>query len=178
MWLCGYVITATLFLFLFMLQHSYTFGCKDPRSGSPESPPDGLWKLQMVRVWWWIPAETRQLRGSGWYWAYGNALRKKNLIINALHVFIIFFPLPLPSFQTQPLDLESCSLCIHIFALNEEGPSTLVLEEDEELTAANHWLLPAGDAQHCGREHVFLNIMLRKLRNLCLLVIIPTMTYL
>lgn len=47
----------------------------------------------------------------------------------------------------QPLDLKSCSVSIHIFTLNEEGPSTLALEEDEELSAANHWILPTGDCR-------------------------------
>ncbi|XP_047217749.1 pachytene checkpoint protein 2 homolog [Girardinichthys multiradiatus] len=46
---------------------------------------------------------------------------------------------------TQPLDLESCDVSIHVFTLNEEGPSMLNLEEDEELSAANHWLLPAAE---------------------------------
>lgn len=46
---------------------------------------------------------------------------------------------------TQPLDLENSCLSIHVFALNDDGPSTLTLEEDEELSAANHWLLPAGN---------------------------------
>ncbi|XP_053699940.1 pachytene checkpoint protein 2 homolog isoform X2 [Synchiropus splendidus] len=43
----------------------------------------------------------------------------------------------------QPLDLRNCSVFVHIFALHEDGPSTLSLEEDESLSAANHWLLPA-----------------------------------
>ncbi|XP_028986042.1 pachytene checkpoint protein 2 homolog [Betta splendens] len=45
----------------------------------------------------------------------------------------------------QPLDLNSCSVFVHIFTLNEDGPSTLSLEDDEELSAANHWLLPAAE---------------------------------
>uniref|UniRef100_H3DM34 Pachytene checkpoint protein 2 homolog n=1 Tax=Tetraodon nigroviridis TaxID=99883 RepID=H3DM34_TETNG len=45
----------------------------------------------------------------------------------------------------QPLDLEKCSLSIHIFTLNEDGPSMLTLEEEEELSAASHWLLPAAE---------------------------------
>uniref|UniRef100_A0A671W7A9 Pachytene checkpoint protein 2 homolog n=1 Tax=Sparus aurata TaxID=8175 RepID=A0A671W7A9_SPAAU len=45
----------------------------------------------------------------------------------------------------MPIDLKSCSLSVHIFTLNEDGPSTLSLEEDEELSAANHWLLPAAE---------------------------------
>ncbi|CAJ1062110.1 pachytene checkpoint protein 2 homolog [Xyrichtys novacula] len=46
---------------------------------------------------------------------------------------------------SQPLDLKSCSVSIHIFTLNEDAPSTLSLEDDEELSAANHWLLPAAE---------------------------------
>ncbi|XP_039592184.1 pachytene checkpoint protein 2 homolog [Polypterus senegalus] len=46
----------------------------------------------------------------------------------------------------QPIDLKSCSLLIHIFTLSNDGPSTENLEnEDESLTAANHWLLPAAE---------------------------------
>lgn len=45
----------------------------------------------------------------------------------------------------QPLDLTSCDVSIHVFTLNEEGPSMLHLEEEEELSAANHWLLPAAE---------------------------------
>nr|XP_057941195.1 pachytene checkpoint protein 2 homolog [Doryrhamphus excisus]XP_057941196.1 pachytene checkpoint protein 2 homolog [Doryrhamphus excisus]XP_057941197.1 pachytene checkpoint protein 2 homolog [Doryrhamphus excisus] len=51
----------------------------------------------------------------------------------------------LEEMATQPLDLTSCTVSFHIFTLSEEGPSTLSLEDDEELSAANHWLLPAAD---------------------------------
>ncbi|KAK2815176.1 hypothetical protein Q7C36_023442 [Tachysurus vachellii] len=47
--------------------------------------------------------------------------------------------------EAQPLDLKSGNLCIHIFSLNDDGPSMLNLEEEEELSAANHWLLPAAE---------------------------------
>ncbi|XP_035241560.1 pachytene checkpoint protein 2 homolog [Anguilla anguilla] len=47
--------------------------------------------------------------------------------------------------ERQPIDLKSCCLSIHIFSLNDEGPSTLNLEEEEDLSAANHWLLPAAE---------------------------------
>nr|XP_020468490.1 pachytene checkpoint protein 2 homolog [Monopterus albus] len=47
--------------------------------------------------------------------------------------------------ENEPIDFQSCSLSIHIFTLNEDGPSTLSLEDDEELSAANHWLLPAAE---------------------------------
>ncbi|KAJ3598623.1 hypothetical protein NHX12_002128 [Muraenolepis orangiensis] len=46
--------------------------------------------------------------------------------------------------EDLPVDLKSSTLLLHIFTLNDDGPSTLNLEEDEELSAANHWLLPAG----------------------------------
>uniref|UniRef100_A0A3B4GGK6 Pachytene checkpoint protein 2 homolog n=2 Tax=Pundamilia nyererei TaxID=303518 RepID=A0A3B4GGK6_9CICH len=46
---------------------------------------------------------------------------------------------------TQPLDLKNCCVSFHIFTLSEDGPSMLTLEEDEELSAANHWLLPAAE---------------------------------
>ncbi|KAJ8290716.1 hypothetical protein GJAV_G00016660 [Gymnothorax javanicus] len=45
----------------------------------------------------------------------------------------------------NPIDLQSCSLSVHIFSLNDEGPSILNLEEEEDLSAANHWLLPAAE---------------------------------
>uniref|UniRef100_A0A665UGN2 Pachytene checkpoint protein 2 homolog n=1 Tax=Echeneis naucrates TaxID=173247 RepID=A0A665UGN2_ECHNA len=51
----------------------------------------------------------------------------------------------LEEMATQPLDLKSFSICDHIYTLNEDGPSTLSLEDDEELSAANHWLLPAAE---------------------------------
>ncbi|KAG9476050.1 hypothetical protein GDO78_002883, partial [Eleutherodactylus coqui] len=44
----------------------------------------------------------------------------------------------------KPFDLGKCSIRVHVFQLNEEGPSTENLEEEnEELVAASHWLLPA-----------------------------------
>ncbi|KAF4798276.1 thyroid hormone receptor interactor 13 [Turdus rufiventris] len=46
----------------------------------------------------------------------------------------------------QPIDLSSSSLCIHIFHLNEEGPTSENLEEEnEDITAAHHWVLPAAE---------------------------------
>ncbi|KAM4569077.1 pachytene checkpoint protein 2 homolog [Fundulus diaphanus] len=46
---------------------------------------------------------------------------------------------------TQPIDLKNCDVSFYVFTLNEEGPSMLNLEEEEELSAANHWLLPAAE---------------------------------
>lgn len=46
----------------------------------------------------------------------------------------------------QPIDLSKCNLLIHIFHLNEEGPATENLEEEnEDLVAANHWQLPSAE---------------------------------
>ncbi|XP_048117576.1 pachytene checkpoint protein 2 homolog isoform X2 [Alosa alosa] len=47
--------------------------------------------------------------------------------------------------ERQPIDLKSCNLSMHIFSLSDDGPSMLTLEEDEELSAANSWLLPAAE---------------------------------
>lgn len=65
------------------------------------------------------------------------------VILTALFVGSCLF-LPNFLFPSQPLDLKSCAVSIYIFTLNEDGPSMLSLEE-EELSAANHWLLPAGN---------------------------------
>ncbi|XP_053216930.1 pachytene checkpoint protein 2 homolog isoform X1 [Podarcis raffonei] len=46
--------------------------------------------------------------------------------------------------ERQAINLSKCSLSIHIFHLGEEGPSAENLEaEDENIVAANHWVLPA-----------------------------------
>ncbi|XP_054847681.1 pachytene checkpoint protein 2 homolog isoform X1 [Eublepharis macularius] len=48
--------------------------------------------------------------------------------------------------ERQPINLSECHLCIHIFHLNEEGPSTENLEEENEnIIAANHWVLPTAE---------------------------------
>ncbi|MBN3322063.1 PCH2 protein, partial [Atractosteus spatula] len=43
----------------------------------------------------------------------------------------------------QPVDLSNSCLSIHVFTLNYEGPMTENLDEDDNLVAANQWLLPA-----------------------------------
>nr|XP_033785686.1 pachytene checkpoint protein 2 homolog [Geotrypetes seraphini] len=64
------------------------------------------------------------------------------LIKNVESVAIVDTELKLK--DRQPIDLSTCRLSIHIFHLNEEGPSTENLEEENEnLVAANHWLLPS-----------------------------------
>ncbi|KAM9308240.1 pachytene checkpoint protein 2 homolog [Gastrophryne carolinensis] len=46
----------------------------------------------------------------------------------------------------QPIDLSKCSICVHVFHLNEEGPSAENLEEEnEDLVAATHWILPSAE---------------------------------
>ncbi|KAM3679041.1 pachytene checkpoint protein 2 homolog isoform 2-T2 [Ammospiza maritima maritima] len=45
----------------------------------------------------------------------------------------------------QPIDLSTSSLSLHVFHLNEEGPTSENLEEEnDDITAAHHWVLPAG----------------------------------
>ncbi|XP_057564007.1 pachytene checkpoint protein 2 homolog isoform X1 [Hippopotamus amphibius kiboko] len=44
----------------------------------------------------------------------------------------------------QPIDLTACTIALHIFQLNEDGPSSENLEEEtENMIAASHWVLPA-----------------------------------
>ncbi|NP_001405553.1 pachytene checkpoint protein 2 homolog isoform 4 [Mus musculus] len=46
----------------------------------------------------------------------------------------------------QPIDLSACTIALHIFQLNEEGPSSENLDEEtENIIAASHWVLPAAE---------------------------------
>ncbi|EHH26370.1 hypothetical protein EGK_16323 [Macaca mulatta] len=48
--------------------------------------------------------------------------------------------------DSQPIDLSACTVALHIFQLNEDGPSSENLEEEtENIIAANHWVLPAAE---------------------------------
>ncbi|KAM5264470.1 pachytene checkpoint protein 2 homolog [Ctenodactylus gundi] len=48
--------------------------------------------------------------------------------------------------ESQPIDLSTCTVILHIFQLNEDGPSSENLEEEaENVIAANHWILPAAE---------------------------------
>ncbi|XP_035147744.1 pachytene checkpoint protein 2 homolog isoform X1 [Callithrix jacchus] len=48
--------------------------------------------------------------------------------------------------DSQPIDLSTCKVVLHIFQLNEDGPSSENLEEEtENIIAANHWVLPAAE---------------------------------
>ncbi|XP_049585796.1 pachytene checkpoint protein 2 homolog [Syngnathus scovelli] len=64
---------------------------------------------------------------------------------------------------SQLLDMTSCTISFHIFTLIEDGPSTLSLEEDEELSAATHWLLPAADFHGIWESLVYDNGVKTKL---------------
>ncbi|XP_075442488.1 pachytene checkpoint protein 2 homolog isoform X2 [Ascaphus truei] len=66
------------------------------------------------------------------------------LMKNVVSIAIVDTELKLKN--RQPIDLRKCNVLVHIFQLNEEGPSAEKLEEEnEDLVAANHWLLPAVD---------------------------------
>ncbi|GAB5567407.1 pachytene checkpoint protein 2 homolog isoform X4 [Prionailurus iriomotensis] len=46
----------------------------------------------------------------------------------------------------EPIDLGACTISLHVFQLNEGGPSSETLEEEtENITAASHWVLPAAE---------------------------------
>ncbi|XP_058876750.1 LOW QUALITY PROTEIN: pachytene checkpoint protein 2 homolog [Acipenser ruthenus] len=59
----------------------------------------------------------------------------------------------------NPIDLNSCCLSIHIFTLSEEEPSTEenLEEEDDNLIAANHWLLPSAEFHGIWESLVYEN---------------------
>ncbi|XP_071812724.1 pachytene checkpoint protein 2 homolog [Apostichopus japonicus] len=54
----------------------------------------------------------------------------------------------------QTVNLRSVHLWIHVFSLNEEGPAAEELE-GEEMSAANHWLLPANDMEGLWDNLIF-----------------------
>lgn len=51
---------------------------------------------------------------------------------------ILFFP--------QLVDFSSMHLCVHVFQLHEDGPGAEELEEDCDVSAANHWMLPSSES--------------------------------
>lgn len=107
-------------------------------------------------VWWGIPAETCGVSCTGWSRSLG---RTCFFYLDSQCFFTLFYLMWLTFSPTQPLDLEKYCLSIHIFTLNDDGPSTLTLEEDEELSAANHWLLPAGDTDRKRQEGKFPSLL-------------------
>ena len=52
------------------------------------------------------------------------------------------------------LDLSECKLAIHVYQLQEDGPGQEELD-DEDLAAANHWLLPSSDFAGLWNSLVF-----------------------
>lgn len=50
-------------------------------------------------------------------------------------------------------NLKNCKLAIHVFQLHDDGPATEELEED--IAAANHWLLPSDDFHGIWESLIF-----------------------
>ena len=66
----------------------------------------------------------------------------KQLDYNTLDVFL---SLVFVSFKcVQAIDLCQAGLHLHVFQLSTDGPAMEELE-DEDMAAASHWLLPAGN---------------------------------
>ena len=55
---------------------------------------------------------------------------------------------------TQAIDLTDSRLQLNVYQLHDEGPSAEELE-DEDLAAANHWLLPATEFDGIWENLVF-----------------------
>ncbi|KAH0521528.1 Pachytene checkpoint protein 2-like protein [Microtus ochrogaster] len=48
--------------------------------------------------------------------------------------------------DSQPIDLSACTIALHIFQLNEDGPTSENLDEEtENIIAASNWVLPAAE---------------------------------
>ena len=52
------------------------------------------------------------------------------------------------------LDLSTADVHLHVFQLQQEGPSQEELDEDD-IAAANHWLLPSADLHGFWESLVF-----------------------
>lgn len=55
----------------------------------------------------------------------------------------------------QSADLTRSSCQIHVYQLNEDGPAAEELDEEEDIPAANHWLLPTKDLSGIWDSLVF-----------------------
>ena len=58
-------------------------------------------------------------------------------------VFLIF----------QVVSFDKCELKIHVFKLFEEGPANEEIEDDD-ISAASHWVLPAGEKYFFDSDHL------------------------
>lgn len=55
--------------------------------------------------------------------------------------------------KERQCNLKNCKLAIHVFQLHDDGPATEELEED--IAAANHWLLPSDDFHGIWESLIF-----------------------
>lgn len=140
------------------LQHSQEVWREDACVVAAGSTQLGFKVFQVDWVWWWISYQkcgVSHCSGCNWseskYSTFCFIFHFKIFITSVLRGFYMSFFLIWGSWMwyffyiPQLVDLKVHNLCIHIFSLNDDSPSTLALEEEEELSAANHWLLPAGD---------------------------------
>ena len=45
----------------------------------------------------------------------------------------------------QFLDLTAMDLKVHVYRLHDDGPISEELDEECDVSAANHWILPSGN---------------------------------
>ncbi|KAL4234081.1 Pachytene checkpoint protein 2 [Mactra antiquata] len=67
--------------------------------------------------------------------------------------------------QHETIDLKCCKLRYHVYQLQEDGPEIEELDEDEDLAAAQHWLLPSRDFDGMWESLVFEEDIKNKLLN-------------
>ncbi|CAH1779925.1 unnamed protein product [Owenia fusiformis] len=57
--------------------------------------------------------------------------------------------------STQSPNLSSITVEVHVYQVHKGGPAQEDLDEEEELAAANHWLLPSSDFQGMWENLIF-----------------------
>ena len=60
-------------------------------------------------------------------------------ILEWINIVFLFF------FSWKQICLASDNLILHVYRMNEDGPGTEELDDEEDMAAAHHWLLPASD---------------------------------
>ena len=68
-----------------------------------------------------------------------------------MHLADIHYLVPVP----QGIELNSTNVQVHVFQLQEDGPAQEDLDDDDDISAANHWLLPSSEFHGLWESLVF-----------------------
>uniref|UniRef100_A0A2C9JZN1 Pachytene checkpoint protein 2 homolog n=1 Tax=Biomphalaria glabrata TaxID=6526 RepID=A0A2C9JZN1_BIOGL len=78
--------------------------------------------------------------------------------------YVALYDIDLPGIEKKVIDLCTASLFVHIFQLNTDGAGTEELDE-ENLSAASHWLLPSFDFHGLWDTLVYDDVIKSRLLN-------------